>query len=160
MRVIGTSALTIAVAAAVALAHGGKPDRIPKPSDPIALRHYMMENIGDLTEELKDELEAGRVKEMTVTAQAIAVHSTQIAALFPKGSTTNKSRAKPEIWERWDDFERSADELGKEADELAVVAGEGDAEKAGAQLKKLYGACKGCHEDFRKPEKKKADSVQ
>ena len=134
----------------LSVAHEGHPKHLPDAKDVIAFRTYLMENIGDHAKELKKKIEAGKVAEAKVNAQAIALHATRIPDLFPPGSTSEKSRAKEEIWQKWDDFRKSAAELQTAADELAVTAADG----AGAQLKKVFGACKGCHDSFRKPEER------
>ena len=73
-------------------------------------------------------------------------------ALFPKGSTDPKSRAKDEIWANWDKFEGLMKELEAKAGELAAAAAnKGDVRAAS---KAMFGNCKSCHDDFRKPEEK------
>jgi cytochrome c556 len=115
-----------------------------------------MKNVGDNAKELNDKVKAGKFPEAKVNAQAIALHSTRIPELFPKGSTSETSKAKPEIWEKWGDFVKSADTLKKETDQLAVVLPTSKADEVGAQMKKVFAACKSCHDTFRKPEKKEA----
>ena len=135
-------------------AHENHPKHIPDGKDPIAFRNYMMENVGDNAKELNDKLKAGHPAAVKVNAQAIALHATRIPELFPKGSTSETSKAKDEIWQKWDDFVKSAATLQGEADQLAVISVGGKADEVGAQAKKVFGACKACHDSFRKPEKK------
>jgi len=137
------------------LAREGHPKHLPADGkDPVAFRAYLMENIGDNAKELNDKLKAGKPAAVKVNAQAIALHATRIPELFPQGSTSETSKAKAEIWQKWDEFVKSAETLRSEADQLAVTAADGQAEAVGAQAKKVFGACKGCHDNFRKPEKK------
>jgi len=136
------------------LAHEGHPKHLPDGKDPIAFRAYLMENIGDNAKELNDKLKGGKPAAVKINAQAIALHATRIPELFPKGSTSDTSKAKEEIWQKWDDFIKSADTLRNEADQLAITAADGKADAVGVQAKKVFGACKGCHDNFRKPEKK------
>ena len=42
----------------------------------------------------------------------------KIVSLFPKGSTTGKTKAKPEIWEKSDDFSKAAKNLSKAAERV------------------------------------------
>ena len=44
---------------------------------------------------------------------------------------------------------KAAMEFNKEANEMAKVAQAGDAAAVGAQLGKVGGTCKGCHDDFK-----------
>jgi cytochrome c556 len=139
----------------LSLAHEGQhPTRLPDSKDPIAFRHYLMENIGAQAKELNDKMKAGKPATLKVNAQAIALLATRIPELFPRGSVAAPSRAKEDIWQNWDQFVKSAEELKTQADELAVVSGNGQADAVGAQLKKVMGTCKSCHDSFRQPEKK------
>lgn len=135
-------------------AHGEHVHSLSNPEDPIAVRMYLMENIGANAKALKAKIDAGSVKEAQVNAQAIALHALQIPKLFPEGSTQESSRAKPEIWQQWDDFVKSAQALQEAADGLGQVAGAGNAEEARSKVNALFGACKSCHDSFRKPEEK------
>ena len=143
---------------APSLAHEGHPKHLPADGkDPIAFRAYLMANIGDNAKELNDKIKAGKPAAVKVNAQAIALHATRIPELFPQGSTSETSKAKEEIWQKWDEFVKSAETLRNEADQLAFTAADGKAEAVGAQAKKVFGACKGCHDSFRKPEKKEKE---
>lgn len=137
------------------LAHEGHSAHLPDAKDTIGLRTYLMENVGDNTKELDKKIKAGNLSAAKVNAQAIALHAMRVPELFPPGSTSTTSRAKDEIWQQWDEFVKGADSLRTAADQLAVTIAGGQAQEAGAQLKKVLGTCKGCHDDFRKPEEKK-----
>lgn len=136
-------------------AHEGQVMHLPDGKDVIALRHYLMENVGDNAKELDKKLKAGNIAAAKMNAQAIALHSTRVPELFPQGSTSATSRAKDEIWQKWDEFVKSADTMKTEADQLAVTLAGGKADEATTQAKKMFGACKTCHDGFRKPEEKK-----
>ena len=91
---------------------------------------------------------------LVADAQGVAENAAHITALFPPGSVTDKSRAKPEIWQKWSEFEEKAKALNVAATKLAEVAKSDDKAAIGAQLKLVGGACGGCHDAFRGPEKK------
>jgi cytochrome c556 len=135
-------------------AHEGHPKHLPDSKDVIALRAYLMENVGDNAKEMNDKVKAGKIAAAKVNAQAITLHSMRIPELFPQGSTSETSKAKPEIWQKWDEFVKAADTLKAEGDQLVVTLAEGKADAVTAQMKKVFGACKNCHDNFRKPEKK------
>jgi len=143
------------VALKVSTAHEGHAQHLPDAKDIIALRTYLMENVGDNAKELDKKVKAGDIAAAKVNAQAIALHAMRVADLFPQGSTSATSRAKDEIWQKWDDFVKGADSLKTEADQLAVTIVGGKADEVGTQLKKVLGSCKSCHDSFRKPEEKK-----
>ena len=75
---------------------------------------------------------------------------------FPKGSITEKSRAKPEIWEKPDEFKKHAVKVKEVAGELAKAAAARDDSRVQTQFKALgnespfkSGACSDCHKEFR-----------
>lgn len=137
-------------------AHEGHPTHLPdEKKDVIGFRTYLMENVGDNAEELNNKLKAGKVAAAKVNAQAIALHATRIPDLFPEGSVSETSRAREEIWQRWDDFVKISHTLRDEATQLGVVVTDGSADAARAQAKKVFGTCKGCHDEFRKPDEKR-----
>jgi len=133
--------------------HENHPTHMPDPQQTVAFRTYLMENIGANAKEMKGKIDAGQLAEAKMNAAAIALHSTRIADLFPEGSSKDSSRAKAEIWQNWDAFLASATELSTEADALAVAAGENNATSAKEHMQKVFGTCKGCHDQFRKPER-------
>jgi cytochrome c556 len=123
------------------------------PEGPIRDRHHLMHEIGDNAKIIGDALKAHNFSPVAEAAQKIQADAPKIAALFPKGSTHPKSRAKPEIWTQWAKFEEGTKQLEAKAGALATAAKEnGDVPAAG---KALFGACKSCHDDFRVPEKEK-----
>ena len=134
-------------------AHENHPTKLPEAKDVIAFRAYLMGNVGDNAKEMNDKIKAGKIKEAKLNAQAIALHSTRIVDLFPKGSTSETSRAKEEIWQKWDEFVKASETFRTEADHLALVTAEGKANEAKEQVKKVFGACKSCHDSFRTPDK-------
>lgn len=132
--------------------HENHPTQMPDPQQTVAFRTYLMENIGANAKEMKGKIDAGKLSEAKMNAAAIALHSTRIAALFPEGSTSDASRAKEEIWQTWDAFIASAAELSTEANALTVAAGEDNATAVKEHMQKMFGTCKDCHDQFRKPE--------
>jgi len=124
------------------------------PAGPIRDRHELMEGIGDNAEIIGKAVKSGNLEPVAGAAEKIHASAAKALPLFPKGSTDPKSRAKPEIWEHWDKFEKLTKELEAKSAELAAAAkSDGD---VGAAAKAMFGACKSCHDDFRKPEEKGA----
>ncbi|HYC55669.1 MAG TPA: cytochrome c, partial [Candidatus Binatia bacterium] len=80
----------------------------------------------------------------------IQADAAKAAALFPKGSTHEYSRAKPEIWDQWAKFEELMKDLEVKAGALASAAKSGG--DVGGASKAMFGNCKSCHDQFRKPE--------
>ena len=140
-------AVALILPAGISFAHEGEKDL---PPGPIHDRHELMEGIGDHAKAINDTLKKGGVEGVADHAQAISDDSKKVDALFPAGSLHEKSRAKPEIWTNWKEFERLTASLGTHAAALAEAARKksGTAEAAQAMFKD----CKGCHEQFRVPE--------
>lgn len=90
-------------------------------------------------------------------AKAFAAHAKDLAAVsslnilagFPEDTDGKGSKAKPEIWMKWDDFQKKMGDMQREAAKLAEVAKGGDE----AAMKKQFGeagkTCKACHDDFK-----------
>jgi len=121
------------------------------PAGPIRERHELMEEMGKQAKVLNGALKSGDTVGVAPPAEAMAKLAARIVKLFPEGSTNPKSRAKPEIWEKFDQFEALATKLETSTAALAVAA------KAGADVQaltaKVMRTCKGCHETFRTPKK-------
>lgn len=136
--------------AGLAFAHEGEKEL---PAGPIRDRHELMEDIGKNAKTIGDALKSGKHDPIEAAAKGIEADSAKVLALFPKGSTDPNSRAKDEIWADWAKFERINKDMGTKAGELAAAAAaKGD---VGAAANAMFGTCKSCHDDFRKPEEKK-----
>lgn len=149
---IGLATALVGAAAVAAPAHDTK----DLPAGPIRDRHELMEAIGDHAENIGDAMKAGKTSVVANEAQGIALKAKQVTALFPTGSTDPKSRAKPEIWQKWADFERLAAAMGDDAAALAIAAGgadDGNDADMKAASQKLFKGCKSCHDEFRVPKK-------
>ena len=104
---------------------------------------------------IKSNVEGTYNKEEVIkAANAIqAVANSGMGALYAagtdKGTGWEKTRAKPEIWTEQEKLGKAAMAFVKEANEMAKVAAAGDAAASKAQMGKLGGTCKGCHDDFK-----------
>ncbi len=96
-------------------------------------------------------------------AKVIVRSMDKVLDLFPKGSTSEKSRAKKEIWERWDEFSERRDEVKAAAAALAKAAAAKDEAQVKVQIKAVgkfdKGACGNCHKTFYKSKKKKKAGI-
>jgi cytochrome c556 len=84
--------------------------------------------------------------------QKLQMHSKELLDQFPK-DTVGESRAKPEIWANWSEFEAKAKDLQAAAAKLAEATKTEDKEAISAALKATGGTCGGCHDTFRAPKK-------
>ena len=120
--------------------------------DIVADRQRLMKLNGASARDMNDKLKAGQIEAIAVNAETIAINAQHIPALFPAGSMTDKSNAKPEIWEKRADFEAVAKTLQAKAEEIRDAARAKDQAKVEA-LMKDFGrqTCLTCHNTFRKP---------
>jgi cytochrome c556 len=144
---------------AVVAAAGCASMEAPKMSaaEAIAQRQQLMKEQGAAMRSIQDKLKAGQVEAVAVDAEKLAKTSTQILSLFPPGSlNAETSRAKPEIWQKWPEFEGNAKALEAKATQLAATARTGNAQATGAAATELAKTtCGACHTAFRGPEIKK-----
>lgn len=126
-----------------------------KPEDAIKYRQsgyaFMAWNMGRIKQNVEGNFNKDEVVKAANAIQAIA--NSGMGALYLPGTDKGKgwedSRAKPEIWTDKEKMGKVATEFVKEANEMAKVAAGGDAAAVKAQLGKLGGTCKGCHDDFK-----------
>ena len=71
-------------------------------------------------------------------------------AAFVDGSGTGDTKARPEIWSDNAKFKAAAEKMQGEMGKLAMVAKGGNIDVIKAQVGVTGGACKACHDDFRK----------
>ena len=141
-------ALTLALAIGFAFPALAAEDKVY-----IGYRQKVMTGVGADMGAISDILKNG----LPYTA-AIAIHADRLAdaaALIPtafqKKVTAGATDAKPEIWQKPDEFEAKIEALKKAADALEDVAEAGDRDEIHLAYKKLGKACGGCHKTFRKP---------
>jgi cytochrome c556 len=116
-----------------------------------------MKEQGAAMREIQSKLKAGQHQAITPELEKLVKTSSQIPALFPQGSLDPKtSRAKPEIWQKWSEFEGYAKTLEAKAEQLEQAAKSGNAQATQAALSDVNrSACTPCHQAFRGPEIKK-----
>src|SRR6185295_10106246 len=91
--------------------------------DAILRRRLLMENNNDaVVKALVKAVKEKDFPEIQVKVKGIMENMDQLVALFPKGSVSEKSRAKPEIWEKWDEFSKLPGTVKKAAQALADAA--------------------------------------
>lgn len=129
-----------------------------KPEEMIKIRKsgysFMSWNMG----KIKANLDGSFNKEQVIAAANLvaATANSGMGALYAPGTEKDvgdqKTRVKPEFFDPANKNKLS--EVGmafnKEANELAKVAATGDVAAIKAQFGKTGGACKGCHDAFRK----------
>ena len=97
-----------------------------------------------------------KVADVNFHAKSILEAAKHHGNAFPEGSGKGKTAALPAIWEKPEEFKKAGQKLGKalaEFIEVSELADADDLSDVQASFKKVGGACKNCHDDFRKEKK-------
>ena len=123
-----------------------------KSGDPVADRQRLMKLVGANWADIQAKGKAANPDAVAVNAETLAVMATHIPSLFPPGTATDKSNAKPEIWDKWADFQAAAQNLESMAAKLRDASRAKDGAAVEAMVKDFgQKACGTCHTPFRKP---------
>lgn len=123
----------------------------------IKARHDFFHSIGKPTKGIKEELSkpTPSIAEIQKYAAAIDAAAPNLPSHFPAGSGIDsglKTGAKAEIWTKSAEFKKDADGLATAAHALNVAAQKGDVAAIKPAFGAMGGACKTCHDTFRKEE--------
>ncbi|MBU3029604.1 c-type cytochrome [Paracoccus marinaquae] len=111
-------------------------------------------NMGQLSGMAKGDIAYDEGAASTAAANIATLTNYTVPSLFVAGSAdgeAEESRALPAIWQKPEEFAQRFASL-REAATGAPEAVMGGQANVGPALQKLGGACKACHDDFRKPE--------
>jgi cytochrome c556 len=124
------------------------------PEEVVAERQELMKQQGKAWKDIQDKAKAGDIQGIAPSAETLVTTSQKITALFPEGSMTPKSNAKPEIWQKKPEFDAAAKNLESEAARLRDTAKSGNADATQAIVKDFgRTTCGKCHTPFRVPPK-------
>ena len=120
--------------------------------DAVAERQRLMKNVGANWADIQAKVKAGAPDTVAVNAESLSLHAQRIPGLFPPGSLTDKSKAKPDIWQKWPEFEAAAKNLENRSATLRDQAMAKDGAAVTATVA-TFGrdACGACHTPFRVP---------
>jgi cytochrome c556 len=118
-------------------------------ADVIEKRQDVMKGQSAAAKAIKGAVESKDYATIETKAKDLMGSSEKIPDLFPKGSTKGKTKAKAEIWDKWDDFTKNAKNLNKAASELGAAAKAKDDDAVGVKVKAVSEACGNCHKAFR-----------
>jgi len=121
-------------------------------TDPVADRQRLMKLNGASWADAQAKFKAGNIEGIAVNAETMALNSEHIPMMFPQGSLTDKSKAKPEVWQKWDEFEKASKNFEVWSVKLRDASRSKDA-AATEVVMKDFGrqACGTCHTPFRVP---------
>lgn len=112
-------------------------------------RQKLMKDNGAAAKAIKAAAETKDYATLEAKAKEIINNGDKVLDLFAKGNTAEKTKAKAEIWERWDEFSNNPRKVKKAANELAHAARAKDDEAITIKVKTLGEACASCHAAFR-----------
>ena len=138
------AAATVLAVATLGLSHEGATGVVKERMDLMDGQKEDMKLIGDMAKG-NTPFDAAKAAE---AARHISSTSKQIPELFPEGSGGGESDALPSIWEDFDRFTKSAENLDRAAADLATAL-EADSPDWKGAFQKVADACKACHQDFR-----------
>lgn len=148
----GTNLAALLIAVSILLASS----MVYAQEDVIKRRKDFMNANYDALKAIKKAVEEKDYATTGIKAREIMGYMDKTLDYFPKGSIGEKSRAKPEIWEKWDEFSNLSVKVKDVASGLAKAAAAKDEAAVQAQFKALgsespfrSGACFECHKDFR-----------
>jgi len=120
--------------------------------DPVADRQRLMKNVGANWADIQAKVKAGNPEAVAVNAEALSLHAQRIPCFFNDGAPTEKSKAKPDIWQKWPEFQAAAKNLENRAGTLRDQAVAKDAAAVTTTVG-TFGrdACGACHTPFRVP---------
>jgi cytochrome c556 len=148
-NVMVTASLVVGIAVGCASSSGSK---MAGSGDVVADRQRLMKAVGANWGDIQAKAKANNIEAIAVNAETLAISAQHIPALFPEGSLTDKSKAKPEIWQKRAEFDAAAKNLETEAGKLRDAA-RAKNEALTQQLVKDFGrqTCGTCHTPFRQP---------
>ncbi len=124
--------------------------------DTFAKRKKFMDASYDDLKAIRRAVEQKDYSTVELKAKDIMGSMDKLLDYFPQGVQSEKSRAKPEIWQKWDEFSKLPAKVKDTAGALAKAAAARDDAAMQAQFKALgpdspfrSGACFYCHKEFR-----------
>lgn len=119
-------------------------------------RHSNFEAMGRAMKGTADQFKSGAPSLAVIRANAavLGTAAPKVAGYFPKGSGVEgnpKSEALPAIWQKPADFAAANTKLVDATKAYQAAVASGNLDQIKAAFGNVGGACKGCHENFRKP---------
>lgn len=124
--------------------------------DYLARRQKLMKHFSAENKAIKAAMQRNDHRTIVAKAKELAssMDMAKFATHWPHNSTDTKSRAKAEIWRKWDNFMEHSYNGQQRALELADAAKAGDSQKVGDAFKAMGQVCSDCHKQFRAEAKK------
>jgi cytochrome c556 len=149
-RSVSALVFTASLITAIQVASAATPAELQK------ARHDHYKELGDAFKAVRDASKSDSPDFAAIEKAAEVVNKASVdqQQWFPKGTgpEAGKTRALPEIWSKPDDFTAAQKMFADRAPKLLAAAKTKDVAAITAAFKDAGGACKNCHDTFRKPE--------
>lgn len=153
--------LVAGIAAGFLIAGGGDISLAQmKKDDPVEHRIDLMKENSQANKKIAPLAKGKKVDPETAAAAArtIQANAKEFLTLFPSGTSSDelggKTRAKPVIWAKMDQFKSAGMELVSAAERLEKAAEQNDMDAMKTAATDMGKACGGCHKQFRGPKPK------
>lgn len=90
---------------------------------------------------------------LTIHVESLAALTKMVTIAFKEDAIPTEdapTRAKPEIWQNWHDFEKKTNELMNAVTDYAAAVKTGDTDVVATKLDAVWDSCKSCHKKYRK----------
>jgi cytochrome c556 len=129
---------------------------LASPADVVKTRVAGLRELGAAFKAINDGLRTSEPQTIMIQQSARQVRNaaSQMVDWFPAGSGPQpgvKTAARPEIWTQADKFKTAQTAFTVEAAKFQTVVNSGNVDAIRAEVPKLGGTCKSCHENFRVP---------
>lgn len=149
-------AAVLALAAGVACSSGDQPELDDSPEAAayryrdglMAVIEWKLIQLRDMA----DGVVAADDAEFVKGAEDLSALAGMVTEGFVPGSIVPGSRALPDIWSNWSDFEQRVEEFQTGADALVAAARNGGVSGSDAALRSFAQTCGNCHRAYRAPE--------
>lgn len=98
---------------------------------------------------IQPAMEQGDMETISKEAESIASWAKAMPEFFPQGSDMGNTKARPEIWENWDDFLAKSAANREAAETLAELAAAGNDEALFGAFGALSKTCGDCHKLYK-----------
>ena len=147
MTRLGHIAAGVALIAATMLSGVARADN----QDTIDYRQHIMKTLGEQAQSLAMVAQGKAPAENAVIhAKLLAITAATVEKAFTPKVAGGES--KPEVWSKWDDFDKKAKEFAANTADMAKAAETGGLEAVKAKMSTTM-TCKGCHETYREQKK-------
>ena len=148
-RLLTIAALTLAITAGAAFAHGGATGIVKQRMDGMVAMGKALATVADMFKGVR----AYEPEVVAQSADVVQLHALEMKELFPDTHASRMgtgTEALPSVWQNLEDFMELADRLSHNANQLKIVAQSGGQSDVRAAFGKVARTCSACHSDYRK----------